>query len=194
MKSDLVSRIAFLFIAWAIITSGSVSQVLSCRVQLFFKTSFIGKHIIGYILILMFIMLEGGWSFNEEEQNEAPVDWSNGNIFDTIIFALGIYVIFLFSAKMKLVPNLLFFSLLFIIYVLNTQRRYWDNRKRYDKKTLETIGNIVNILVYVSCIVFVYGVTDYRWYKMAEYGKKFNMYNFILGNVDNCKSIPKLIK
>jgi hypothetical protein len=191
MESDAISQIVFLFVAWAIITSGSATQILSCQVQLFFQNSFVGKHIIGFVLILMFIMMEGGWAFDKEDQDKAPVDWSNGNIFDTSVYALGLYFIFLFSAKMKLVPNLLFFSLLFLIYLLNTQQRYWKNRKTYDKRFLDAMEYVVNILLFASIFVFLYGINDYRQYKLKEYGNKFNYTTFILGNVNNCKSIKK---
>tara|TARA_B100001142_G_scaffold140996_1_gene142316 strand:+ start:2667 stop:3248 length:582 start_codon:yes stop_codon:yes gene_type:complete len=184
-----VSKIAFLFISWAVITSGVVNQVLSCQVQNFFKHSYFGKHIIGFILILMFIMLEGGWSFDKELEGKAPIDWSNGNIFDSSIFAFVFYFVFLLTAKMKLVPNLTFFSLLFLIYIINTQKNYWHNRKVINETTLSLLNNIIRGLLIISGLIFVLGISDYYIYKKAEYKKRFNYLTFIFGSNNNCKTV-----
>jgi hypothetical protein len=184
-----VSKIAFLFISWAVVTSGVVNQVLSCQVQTFFKNSYYGKHIIGFVLILMFIMLEGGWSFDKDLEDKAPIDWSNGNIFDSSIYAFIFYFIFLLTAKMKLVPNLLFFSLLFIIYVLNTQKNYWNNRELFDKTSLILLDRIITGLLIISMFVFIFGICDYYIYKKSEYKKHFNSLIFIFGSNNNCKTV-----
>ena len=184
-----VSKIAFLFISWTVITSGVVNQVISCQVQNFFNHSYYGKHIIGFMLILMFIMLEGGWAFNKELESKAPIDWSNGNIFDSSIFAFIFYTIFLLSAKMKLVPNLTFFSILFLIYFLNTQKNYWDNRKLFDEKSIALMDNFIKGLLFVSGLIFIFGISDYYIYKRNEYKKKFDHFTFIFGSINNCEKV-----
>ena len=187
--NSYVSKIAFLFISWAIVTSGFVNQVLSCQVQNFFKHSNYGKHIIGFILILMFIMLEGGWSFNQELEDKANIDWSNGNILSSSIFAFVLYFIFLLTAKMRLVPNLTFFSLLFLIYAINTQKNYWDNRKLLDETKLALINKVIIGLLILCGLIFFLGISDYYRYKKGEYKKQFNHFTFIFGSNNNCKSV-----
>lgn len=36
-------------------------------------------------------MMEGGWDFDDEENDKAPVNWSSGNAFHSLIFALFLY-------------------------------------------------------------------------------------------------------
>ena len=92
------SKLGFLFVCIMIIASGYVTQVLPCQTQVYLQNGMMGKHIIGWLICFLFIMLEGGWSFNMEEQEKAEVDWSNGNAIDTLIFGAGLYIIFLLKS------------------------------------------------------------------------------------------------
>ena len=87
------------------------------------------KHIFGILLVFVFIMLEGGWSFDKKEDDKAPTDWSSGNVIDTLTISTMIYSAFIFTSKSKLFYNLAFFALAFTIYLINTQRQYWVDRK-----------------------------------------------------------------
>ena len=101
MISTHASKIGFLFISWMVVASGYVTQVLPCQTQNYLQNGTLGKHLIGWLICFLFIMLEGGWSFNMDEQNKSDVDWSNGNVKDTLIFGGGLYLAFLLTAKMK---------------------------------------------------------------------------------------------
>ena len=83
-------------------------------------------------------MFEGGWDFDEEQQKAAPNDWSKGNALHSMVYAIGIYIIFTLTARSRLTPNLLLFSTLFIVYIINTQRRYLENRNKIKEKTKAT--------------------------------------------------------
>lgn len=103
--------------------SGKYStHLLSCQTEMFLKDNIYVKHIIGFLLIFIFIMQHGGWSFYSELQNHEKVDWSNGNTFNTLIYAFGLYFIFIIIYKMKLIPNLLVLGLLLFMYILNSKR------------------------------------------------------------------------
>ena len=127
---EYLSYIAFLFLAFAVMSSGFVTQILSCQVQELLQKNIYVKHVIGYLLIYVFIMLEGGWAFDDDEKEQTDTNWSNGNAIDSLLYALGLYTLFLMSAKMQLVPNLVFYALLFVVYVFNTQRMYLYNRNK----------------------------------------------------------------
>ena len=92
------------------------------------KYNLYARHVIGVIMVFVFIMLEGGWNFNKEDRDKYPVDWSNGNCFDSFIYAGILYFIFLLSSKMRISWNIAFFSLLFILYI--TQNTWWFRKKR----------------------------------------------------------------
>lgn len=82
-----------------------------------FERQYICKAYNRILFIFIFIMKHGGWSFYSELQNHEKVDWSNGNTFNTLIYAFGLYFIFIIISKMKLIPNLLVLGLLLFIYL-----------------------------------------------------------------------------
>ena len=188
-----ISKLGFLFISFIIIASGYVTQVLPCQTQKFLKNNIYSKHVIGILIVFLFIMLEGGWSFDMEQQNKADVDWSNGNVIDSLIFGFLLYMIFLLSAKMKLVANLILYSILFLVYLLNTQRLYWKNRKLISEdKNISYIKTIKSGLI-ISVLVFLYGIIDYMIYEKSQYKKNFSIIKFIIGN-NKCANYPQDIE
>ena len=182
--SSNISKISFLFVAFLIIAGGYANQIFSCSTQRYLQNNIYGKHIIGFGLIFMFIMLEGGWNFD----NEDPVDWSNGNCFDSLIYAGILYFIFLLSSKMKIYWNITFFSLLFILYIANTQRLYYYNRQQIDEKTNEHVLNGEKVILYSLPVVLFVGLLQYYLYKKDQLGKDFQLYLFFLGNA-KCRDI-----
>lgn len=185
------SKIAFLFISFVIIASGYVTQVLPCQTQSFIENSIVAKHIVGILISFLFIMLEGGWSFDEDTQDAAQVDWSNGNARDSLIFGVLLYTVFLLSAKMQLVPNIILYTSLFCIYVINTQRLYWKNRDIISEKTNEEYITYTKYGLFFSLCVFIYGVIDYYNYQKKSYGGDFSFQKFILGKTV-CSGVKKV--
>jgi len=179
-ETKYLSFIAFLFLAFAITSSGFVTQILSCQVQELLHKNIYVKHVIGYLLIYVFIMLEGGWAFDQKEEAKAPVDWSNGNALDSLVYAFGLYVLFLLSAKMQLVPNVVFYGLLFIVYIANTQRMYWHNRGQITDAQNNWTLRCLQFIMSLAVIVLVYGVCNYYVY-VNQRVKTFSWFTFILG-------------
>lgn len=177
-----ISKISFMFIAFLVIAGGYTTQIFSCSTQRFFSNNIYGKHIIGIGLIFVFIMLEGGWDFDEKELKKHSVDWSNGNCIDSMIYAFGIYFIFLLTSKMKFKWNVLFFGLLFILYFINTQRLYYANRNKISKEYNNWIVNAEKYVIYILPIIMLAGVYDYYKYKSNQLGNKFSFYLFFVGN------------
>tara|TARA_B100001094_G_C18055455_1_gene732225 strand:- start:44 stop:631 length:588 start_codon:yes stop_codon:yes gene_type:complete len=182
------SKIGFLFISFVVIASGYVTQVLPCQTHNFLQNSTFGKHIIGILIMFLFIMLEGGWSFNMEQQDKAGVDWSNGNVIDTMIFGIILYTVFLLTSKMKLIPNAILYILLFSVYLINTQRLYWENRKMINQEENDRMVNVIKIALGTSLFVFIYGFIDYFIYEKKSYGKNFSIFQFLLHG-KKCQSI-----
>jgi len=155
------SKIGFLFVAFIVISSGYVTQVLPCQTQNYLKNSVMGKHIISWLICFLFIMLEGGWSFDMNTQNKSDVNWSNGNVLDTLVFGLGIYLILLFTAKMNIITNAILMLLLFCVYAINTQRLYWYNRELINDDKNKLLIDITKYTLAGSIIVFLYGIIRY---------------------------------
>jgi hypothetical protein len=156
--------------------------------QYFLTHSKFARHVLGIIMIVVFIMMEGGWSFDKQEDDEHSNDWSSGNLIDSTIIAIGIYIIFLISSKSQLLPNILFFSLTFILYAINTQRSYWFVRGKISKELNERIINF-EILLLIACVcILLYGFLDYVMYQQRSYGSKFDWSLFLLGT-SQCASL-----
>lgn len=183
-----ISKISFIFVAFLIAAGGYVTQIFSCSTQRYLDTNIYGKHLIGIGLIFIFIMLEGGFNFNAVERDMYPVDWSNGNCSDSMIYAFIIYFIFLLSSKMRLSWNTAFFVVLFILYVTNTQRLYMYNRKQINAETNDRILMVEKVLLYSLPVLLFVGLGDYYFYKQNMLGSKFSLYLFFLGN-PTCKGL-----
>lgn len=177
-----ISKISFMFVAFLVIAGGYANQIFSCSTQRFLSNNIYGKHLIGMGLIFMFIMLEGGWSFDKKEQEKHNVDWSNGNCFDSMIYAFGIYLLFLLSSKMRISWNMGFFFLLFVLYITNTQRLYYFNRRQVNKETNDKILMGEKTILYSLPVILVLGIIDYYIYKRNQLGKDFRMYYFFIGH------------
>jgi len=177
-----ISKISFMFVAFLVIAGGYSTQIFSCSTQRFLSTNIYGKHIIGVGLIFMFIMLEGGWSFDKKEQDKHSVDWSNGNCIDSIIYAFGIYGLFLLSSKTRIIWNSIFFFLLFILYITNTQRLYYFNRGYIKPEVNNRLLIGEKTLLYTLPVMLIAGNIDYYIYKSNQLGNKFSFYLFFLGN------------
>jgi hypothetical protein len=184
---DNVSKLAFLFLAYSVVTGGYITKILSCQLQHALVYNQYLKHVVGFLLIFVFIMLEGGWDFDEQENLKAPINWSNGNSFHSLIYSVGLYLLFVLSSKMQLIPNIMFLSTLLILYIIHTQRKYWSNRQRIEKSLEETIQIIEKTLIGGSGILFFYGIYDYIRYQRKQYGSAFRWTIFFLGK-PNCRT------
>jgi len=180
------SRFAFIFLIYVVISSGYISQILSCQMQNFLSNNFLGRHIVGIVMVFVFIMMEGGWSFQKDDESDN--NWSSGNVIDSLLMASGIYLVFLISSKSQLIPNIIFYLLLFALYAINTQRSFWLSRK---KITEDTNTNMIHVEIGLSITILCtlcYGLVDYIIYQKHNYKNDFSWSTFILGKT-KCSSI-----
>jgi hypothetical protein len=148
------------------------------------------QHLMGVVMVFVFIMLEGGWSFSKTDEYDANNDWSSGNVLDTFVIAIGIYIIFVISSKSRLVPNFIFFSIVFILYMMNTQRSYWLVRNKISQELSDSLVKLQIMMVIAAFITLTYGFIDYIIYQKGNYGNKFSWTSFIVGT-PKCSSFEK---
>lgn len=185
------SRFAFMFIVFIVITSGSIREILSCQMQYFIETSLYTRHILAIILLFVFIMMEGGWSFDFENDSSQSNNWSSGHVVHSMIMSIAIYALFLISSKSKLVPNLIFFGILFSLYLINTQRSYMFVRKEISQQTNKVVLYSETLLAVIALIVLMYGFMDYIVYQKTSYGNGFKWKLFMFGT-QKCTSLASI--
>lgn len=202
VSSNTITTVAFLFITYVIIAGGVLSRGFPCQLQRELDTNRYLQHFIGFLCIFMFIMMEGGWDFdnrgrkdktinannengNESNKPEEDIDidnnFSNGNSIQTLFYSIAIYIVFVLSSKMQLIPNLLFLAILFIAYLVTTQTNYWVNRKLITPEQVSYSETIQSGLIGSSFVVLVYGFVDYVIYQKRQRGNKFDIVKFIFG-------------
>lgn len=183
--SNFVSKFAFIFLIFIVITSGYLKGILSCQMQHFLENIDEGKHILGIIMVFVFIMLEGGWSFNEEENNIADNNWSSGNAIDSLIIGTLIYILLVISSKSRLLLNIIFFIIMFILYLINTQRSYYHVRKIIKDETNDNILLVEKWIFIIGIIILICGFIDYVIYQQKNRKSDFSWFLFLYG-VSKC--------
>jgi hypothetical protein len=136
-------------------------------------------------------MMEGGWSFDYENDISQSNNWESGHVIHTFIMGVCIYAVFLISSKSKLIPNMIFYGLVFGLYLLNTQRSYWLARKQISPALNSKMLFIETILAVIAACVLIYSFVDYTTFQMDSYGKNFNWLIFLFGTQE-CSSIASM--
>jgi len=186
--SAYLPRLAFLFLLFTILTSGFISELLSCQMRYVLSTNIFARHFLAILMVFIFIMGLGGWSFDSKLDAMANNDWTSGNVIETLIMSFAIYVTFLISSKSQFVPNMIFFGLLLLLYLINTQRNFWKARNMISANTNELMLYSTYILGATSIITLFYGFINYINYQKSQYGDQFSWFYFILGG-HKCASL-----
>ena len=187
-ESTSISRVGFVFLIYVLVSAGFIGEVLSCQMKNLFATSSYFRHIFAIIMVFTFIMFEGGWDFDKTEEDKSPTNWASGNTVHSIILAVAIYAVFIISSKSKIIPNLIFFGLLFILYFTNTYRDYLVQRNRISPETNSSVMFFERILIGICITVLIYGFVEYYFYQLSEHPTDFSWKIFLLG-VSKCKSM-----
>ena len=176
---------SFILLTTVLISSNYISQILSCDLRNLLQKSIYFRHIIGILLIFVFIMVEGGWSFHTELDQKFPNDWSSADTIDSLIVSFVLYCLFLISTKTTLIYNLLWLATIFVLYCINTQRVYWLKRDFIDMKTNQIMFYIEFVLFFLMLIFLICGIVDYYFKHMKKY-KNFDFIKYFF-HVQNCK-------
>ena len=153
-----LSRFAFVFLIFSVLISGYISEILSCQMRKFIFENKYFRHFIAILMIFVFIMLEGGWSLDPEldKLGSGNNNWSSGNAIDTMLVAFGIYVVFVVSAKSRLLPNLIFYGMVLAIYLINTHVNFLADRQLIEEETKDRILFASKILFIIALLILLY--------------------------------------
>ena len=176
-----ISKVSYMLIVILIISAGYATPLFSCSMQRALTGNIYAKHVVGIAILFVFIMQVGGWSFDDKDDEKNPTDWTNGNCIDTMLYSVVIYIIFVLSSKARIGWNIAFLSLLFVLYLVNTQRSYYYNRERISDDTNDKVFAIERVMLYALPVILSIGVGDYYMYKKKTLGKAFNIRDFFIG-------------
>lgn len=160
---NLIKYSNYIFVLYLIISANFLANLFSCRVQYLLSNNMYVKHLLGFFTLLFFIIIVN----NNEKKNEA-----------LIFIAIGIYLLFIITAKIDFNFWIIFIILLSIIYTLEIYKKENENNT--------TIGNIdINTIQY-SLIIFnvfiiIVGFFVYLGKKKFEYKENFNYTTFLFG-------------
>jgi len=179
---EYIARLGILFVIFAVISSGYVINAgISCQMQRFLQSKG-GMHTVGVLMVLIFLLMEGGMSFDPKVDDEAPTNWTRANVISTIAISLIVYGLFILSSKMQFWPNLIFYVMVMVMYLLMTHRRFLKDRKRISPKTDARIQKFIDGLLIGISVVGAYGIVDYVPPQKVERGPNFSWWKFFIGN------------
>lgn len=184
---EYTSRLGILFLIFAVISSGYVINAgVSCQMQRFLQST-AGSHTVGLLMVFVFLIMEGGMSFDPKVDAQAETNWTRANIVSTVLMSAIIYSLFVLSSKMQFVPNLLFYLVMMTVYLFVAHRRFLRDRKKISKKTDAVLQKVINGLLVFLGAIGIYGVIDYARYQKQERGDSFEWVKFFISH--NCRKL-----
>lgn len=184
---EYTSRMGILFLIFAVITSGYVINAgVSCQMQRFLQSP-TGSHTVGLLMVFVFLVMEGGMSFDPKIDDQAATNWTRANIVSTVLMSTIIYSLFVLSSKMQFIPNLLFYLAMMTVYLVVTHRRFLRDRSKISAKTDAKLQKVVNGLLVFLLGIGIYGVLDYVRYQKQERGDSFDWVKFFVSH--SCRKL-----
>ena len=181
---EYTARLGILFVMFAVISSGYVINAgISCQMQRFLQSQW-GMHLVGYLMVFVFLIMEGGMSFDPSVDKKAPTDWTRANIVSTLAISFIVYSLFVLSSKMQFGPNILFYALIMTMYLLITHRRFLRDRNQISRSRDRFTQQVIRGLLIAALAVGAYGIADYSHHQHQDRGDDFSWWMFLVGN--NC--------
>jgi len=171
---ELSKIIISIFLFYLLIFCNYTKELIGCKLNYYLSTNMYAKHLVAFLLLYFLIIV---------------VD--SDNIENTYLYNIGIsfliYILFIITTRIPYYIIILILILLIILYIINKLK------KKEQDKNLET-NNEVNkyfymelSLIFIIMILMSIGFIYYGLEKYCEYGKKFSILTFILGNT-TCKN------
>jgi hypothetical protein len=160
--------VTVLFFVTLGILSNYSGQLLSCDVQTLFDTNMYAKHILGFLTVLFFNVMEDA----SENANEIHV---------YILQSLILYLWFVMLTRTHIVVAIGIISMVVAIYIIDARAR-----KPRPGDNVKKIKLASSVLRWVTLGVTFVGMLHYLWLKRLEYGKDFSIIRFIVGT-PNCR-------
>ncbi len=173
MFSDLNKNILFgknLFILYLVISSNFLGNLFGCQIQNSFTNNILVKHLLGFLTLFFFISLA-------ETSDILPAEPTQ-----KILFAFIIYILFLFSTRIKVSFWYPFIVSLALVYIVQIYKEYENKQTKPDKLKVDNYLMYQKVLLGLAVFVSVIGFIVYFYDKKIEHGDNFSYFRFIFGN------------
>lgn len=150
------------FILYLIIGGNYLAQLFPCRLQHLLNVNMFAKNVAGFLTLLFFVVIAGNQKYSFTEI------W---------IYSIVIYIVFMASTRMSLVPFYFFMTICCAMYVVQL---YEVNHTADDPDKVD-VTQLKLWLTVIAMIVVMMGVVMYILEKKYEYGKHFSYKTFLLG-------------
>lgn len=177
----------YLALIYLVISGNYLGNLFGCRVQQMMSNNFSIKHLLGFLTTYFLIVL-----------SSPPEGFSNWTVFG---FTVIIYIWFFLTTKMNVsfwIPMILSVMAAYFLYIYNKQENQKENQKENQQEeskeaSKEKIQIVQSVLVTLSAILTILGVTSYYGEKKLEYGYQFNPSTFWFGVNKDCRQMTPAI-
>lgn len=188
--NTLPGNFVSIFVFILIVSGNYLGELFPCEIQKLFNENMYAKHILGF-LTLMFFVTTTLPEFKE---------------YNIVLFTSGLYLFFLFMAKMDSTIWLFTFGLVGVIYIVHSYQKTllpekkqeknegftsFEGEKKEEKKDNKMVlyDQLATTKIALSLIALfstIFGTLSYLGEKKIEYGTKFTLSKFFFG-VPNCR-------
>ena len=168
---DIMKGILLLVLA---VAGNFVAETLGCKTQKLLSENMFVKQTIIFIIVYFVI------NFTNSDDSVHPL-----KILKT---TLSIYILFILFTKMNVQFTLIVFSLLIISYVISIFIDYYKKITPEDKKKINLLKKIQNMLYILMISFILIGFGLYYNKQSMEHKKDWSAFKFIFG-VNKCASL-----
>tara|TARA_B110000211_G_C14012753_1_gene523964 strand:- start:144 stop:815 length:672 start_codon:yes stop_codon:yes gene_type:complete len=207
-----------LFFLYFVLISGSCGEILNCGLRRYIDNSIWFKHLMIFLSIYIFtfilnwytidsIVVENNQNIEEKkEKKETVVDYSKLKyLYESLLYSLAIYIIFLMSTKAegKYLATFLILSVVLVIIQIVLKALYGEYAEldmKHIFKSVQEISTILdeqdltydnNLIIILKSLPFVYfsafivllvGLFKYYTRQRRDHSKNWDIIKFIFGN------------
>jgi len=177
---ELSKIITSIFIFYLLVFCNYTKELIGCKLQYHLSTNIYAKHLIGFLLLYFLIIV---------------VD--SDNIENTYLYNVGlafiVYILFIITTRIPYYLIIPILILLIALYIINNIKRKEQEKNAnlpespYEKNEVDKYFYMELSLIFIIGLLMSIGFIYYGFEKYCEYGKKFSILTFIVGNT-TCKN------
>ncbi len=177
---ELSKIIASIFIFYLLVFCNYTKELIGCKLNYHLTTNMYAKHLIGFLLLFFLIIIADG-----------------DNIENTYLYNIGltfiVYILFIITTRIPYYLIIPILILLIALYIINKIKRKEQEKNAnlpespYEKNEVDKYFYMELSIIFIIGLLMSIGFIYYGFEKYCEYGKKFSILTFVIGNT-TCKN------